>query len=187
MWSPDWTALRRFARLAPVAALAALLAGCFQPMYGDRTLGDGTSLRAALASVDVAQIEAPPATPLARLAVELRNELTFGLDGGGGRLPPTHRLHISLTTSGTSIIVDPTTARAEYEIVAVNAVYKLVEIGTLKQVADGAATARVTYNIPGQQQRFAMIRGQRDAQSRAVKVVAEQIRARLASFYAAGT
>lgn len=174
-------------RLAPVLVLAALLGGCFQPMYGDRSLTGGTDLRAALASVDVAQIEAPPATALARLAVELRNELTFGLDGGGGRLPPTHRLVISLNSSATSLIVDPTTARPEYEIVALNAAYKLVEVGTQKQVADGLATARVSYDIPGQQQRFAVLRGQRDAQSRAVKVVAEQIKARLASFYAAGT
>lgn len=188
MWLPERTKLRALLRLAPALAAAALLTGCFQPMYGSRTLtGDNVSLQTALASVDVAQIEAPPATAVARLAVELRNDLTFGLDGGNGRRPPTHRLHISLTTSGTSIIVDPTTARAEYEIVAVNAVYKLVEIGSQKPVVDGIATSRVSYDIPGQQQRFATLRGQRDAQSRAVKVVSEQIKARLASFYAAGS
>lgn len=188
MWLPERAKLRALLRLAPVLAAAALLAGCFQPMYGTATLGgDNVSLRTALQSVDVAQIEAPPATSVARLAVELRNELTFGLDGGGGRRPPTHRLLISLTTSGTSLIVDPTTGRAEYEIVAVNAVYKLVEIGTQKQVADGIATSRVSYDIPGQQQRFATLRGQRDAQSRAVRVVSDQIKARIASFYAAGT
>lgn len=186
MWLPDRLP-SAIARLAPVFAVAALLGGCFQPMYGDRSLTGGTDLRAALASVDVAQIEAPPATAVSRLAVELRNELTFGLDGGGGRLPPTHRLLISLSSTGTSIIVDPSTARPEYEVVALTATYKLIEIGTQKPVADGSATARVSYNIPGQQQRFAVLRGQRDAQSRAVKVVAEQIRARLASFYAAGT
>jgi LPS-assembly lipoprotein len=175
-------------RLAAVVAFAGVLAGCFQPMYGDRALNGGPGLRQALAAIEVAQIQAPPATPLARLAVELRNELTFQLDGGGGRLPPTHRLEVSITLSATSIIVDPTTARPEDEIIAVNAVYKLIEMGTQKVATDGFSSVRVTYDIPGQQQRFGVLRGQRDAQSRAVKVVAEQIRSRLAAFYAtAGT
>ena len=52
----------------------------------------------------------------------------------------------------------------------------------------GATFARVSYDIPGQQQRFASARGQRDAEDRAAKVIAENITARLASYFiAAGT
>ena len=47
--------------------------------------------------------------------------------------------------------------------------------------------ARVSYNIPGQQQRFAGERGLRDAENRAAKVIADNIRKRLASYFAAGT
>ena len=46
---------------------------------------------------------------------------------------------------------------------------------------------RVTYNVPGQQQRFAKDRGLRDAETRAAKEIAEQIRSRLASYFVAGT
>jgi LPS-assembly lipoprotein len=45
----------------------------------------------------------------------------------------------------------------------------------------------VTYNTPGQQQRFVRERGLRDAETRAAKEIAEQIRTRLASYFVAGT
>jgi LPS-assembly lipoprotein len=198
MWSPKRTTddrrqrTGRFApsvvcRLLSVVGLAALAAGCFQPLYAERTLIGEPSLRAAFKGIDVAQIDAPGGSALARLAVEVRNALLFDLTGGGSQTPPTHRLVIVLATSTSSIIVDPTTARPEFEITALDANYRLFDVATNKLVMDGSATARVSYDIPGQQQRFAMLRGQRDAQSRAAKVIAEQIRTRVASFLVAGT
>jgi LPS-assembly lipoprotein len=174
-------------RLSSVVCLAALVAGCFQPLYGERTLTGEPSLRAAFRGIDVAQIDAPGGSALARLAVEVRNAILFDFTGGGSQTPPTHRLVIKLSTSTSSIIVDPTTARPEFEITALDAQYRLIEVASNKLVMDGSATARVSYDIPGQQQRFAMLRGQRDAQSRAAKVIADQIRTRVASFLVAGT
>jgi LPS-assembly lipoprotein len=174
-------------RLPAVICLSALAAGCFQPLYGERTLTGEPSLRAALRGIDVAQIDAPGGSALARIAVEVRNALLFDLTGGDSQTPPTHRLVIVLQTSTSSIIVDPSTARPEFEITALNANYRLINVATNKLVMDGAASARVSYDIPGQEQRFLMLRGQRDAQSRAAKVIAEQIRNRLASFLVAGT
>lgn len=173
-------------RLAAVFLIAGLTAGCFTPLYGERSLTGTPALRTAMAQVDVAQIEGTSGTAMARLAVEVRNELLFGLTGGGAAPPPTHRLSIVLTGSYGSLIVDPSTARAEYEVVSMDASYKLVEIATGKEVVDGSATARTSYNVPGQQQRLAMLRGQRDAQSRAAKVIAEQIKTRMASYFATG-
>jgi LPS-assembly lipoprotein len=164
-----------------------LAAGCFQPLYAERTLTGEPSLRAAFKGIDVAQIDAPGGSALARLAVEVRNALLFDLTGGGSQTPPTHRLVIVLATSTSSIIVDPTTARPEFEITALEANYRLIDVNSSKVVMDGQASARVSYDIPGQQQRFAIIRGQREAQSRAAKVIAEQIRTRVASFLVAGT
>ncbi|MBX6426110.1 MAG: hypothetical protein IRZ09_09350 [Variibacter sp.] len=187
MWSlEDSAVFRRAVGLAAAMLIAGLAGGCFQPLYGERSLGGGPGLGAALAGIEVAQIEAPPGTPLARIAVEVRNELTQGLTGGGAARPPTHRLTINLRTGGSSLIVDPTTARPEFEIVSLDADYRLVEIASSKPVLDGSATARVSYDIPGQQQRLGALRGQRDAQSRAAVLIAEQIRARLASYFAAG-
>jgi LPS-assembly lipoprotein len=47
--------------------------------------------------------------------------------------------------------------------------------------------ARVSYDSPGQEQRFARVRGLRDAESRAAKQIAENISQRLSSFFVAGT
>ena len=87
----------------------------------------------------------------------------------------------------TSMIVDPTTARAEFEIVSADATYNLVDIKTKKVVFTSSATARTSYDVPGQQQRYARLAGQRDSQMRAAKLLSEQIRNRVASHFAAGT
>lgn len=177
--------LRRLAGPAAAMLIASLVGACFQPLYGDRSLGTTPGMRALLARVDVQQIDAPPGTPLARLAVEVRNELNFGLTGGAASAPPTHRLVINLRAGGSSIIVDPSTARPEFEIVSLDADFRLVDIASAKSVLTASATTRVSYDIPGQQQRLGALRGQRDAQSRAASVIAQQIRARVASYFAA--
>ena len=99
----DWTGA---ARLAAVAAVAASLAGCFQPLYGDRAPDGSPSLRDALSSVDIQQIAAPKATDEERLAVEIRNALIFDFTGGGAPAAPAHRLRITIASTRTSVIVD---------------------------------------------------------------------------------
>jgi LPS-assembly lipoprotein len=54
-------------------------------------------------------------------------------------------------------------------------------------VVTGQTFSRVSYDIPGQQQRFARLRGLRDAENRAAKVIADNIRSRLSSYFIAGT
>ena len=63
----------------------------------------------------------------------------------------------------------------------------MVEIATNKVVMTGQTFSRVSFDIPGQQQRFARARGQRDAENRAAQVIADNIKARLASYFVAGT
>ncbi len=185
MWWPDRPAT--LVRLVGALALAGLVAGCFEPLYGERTLAGGPGLRERLRSVDVEQIRAPNGTPEARLAVEVRNALMFEMTGGEGTIGATHKLTIQLGTSRQQLIVDTTTARPEQEVVGINATYTLTELGSGKAVVTGNAFARVSFDTPGQQQRFARARGQRDAENRASKVIAENIRTRLASYFSAGT
>lgn len=179
----------RFAPVLAVAALAACLGGCFQPLYGDHPLDGSTapSLRAALSTVEVKQIDAPKGTDEARLAVELRNALLFGLTGGNDEARAAYTLTVKMSSTVSDIIVDTSTTRPSIENYGINASYTLVEIASGKQVVSGQTFARVSYDIPGQEQRFARIRGLRDAESRAAKVIADNIRGRLASYFAAGT
>jgi LPS-assembly lipoprotein len=173
---------------AMALALAALTAGCFQPLYGERTETTGGSvLREQLSAVDVLQIDAPKATDESRLAVEIRNALLFDLTGGGYSAPPTHRLKINMSSQRASIIVDINTSRPDIENYGINASYSLTEIATGKVVVTGSTFARVSYDIPGQEQRFARLRGLRDAESRAAKVIASNIMSRLTSYFVAGT
>jgi LPS-assembly lipoprotein len=170
-----------------IICLASLLAGCFQPLYGQPPAGGGPSLQTVLSAVDVAQIDAPAGSTEARLAVELRNALLFKTTGGAGSAPPTHRLKIQMTTSKSAVIIDVTTRRPEFENYGIDVKYTLTDITTGKPVMQGTAFARASYDIPGQQQRFAGARGRRDAEERAVLLIADQIQARLASFFVAGT
>ena len=163
------------------------MAACFQPLYGQPPLSGGPTLDSALAAVDVQQIDAPRGSPDARIAVELRNALLFDLTGGQGSIAPTHRLAIKMTTSRSAIIVDPQTGRTEAEVTGVDVKYILTELATGRPVVNATAFARVSSDIPGQQQRFARSRAQRDAEDRAAKVIADQIRTRVASYLVAGT
>ena len=66
------------------------------------------------------------------------------------------------------------TQRPDVENLRLNASYVLTEIATGKAVVSGTTFSRVSYDIPGQQQRFAGDRGLRDAENRAAKVIAEK-------------
>ena len=177
---------RLAARLLVVAALSALTAGCFQPMYAAHT--DGTpALREKLMGVDLPPIDKPNGAREARLGVEIRNALAFKLYGAATGMPPTHKLVIRFTTGRSSLILDPATALPSIENYGIDAQYNLIEIVSNKSVMTGSTFSRVSYDIPGQLQRFARQRAFRDAEDRACHEIAENIQTRLASFFTAGS
>jgi len=178
---------RLLARLIAPFAAAGLLAGCFQPLYGDHSIGAGPNIKAALGTVDVAQITAPNGSPEARIAVDIRNSLLFKLNGGTDPKLPAYRLNITMNSTRLTVIVDLTSARPELENYGLNVVYSLVEVKTGRTLFSDQTFSRVSYDIPGQEQRFARVRGLRDAENRAGQAIAEAINTRLAAFFVAGT
>lgn len=183
-----WSAKSRIAiRLLAVAALAGLTAGCFQPMYADR--GDGTpALREKLMGVELPPVEGKAnASRDARIGVDIRNALAFKLYGQATGLPPTHKLVLKFTTSRSSLILDPATALPSTENYGIDAQFNLVELATNKSVMTGSTFSRVSYDIPGQMQRFARARAFRDAEDRAAQEIAENIQTRIASYFVAGS
>ena len=174
------------ARLLAVAALAALTAGCFQPMYAEHV--DGTpGLREKLLGVELPPVDKPNASRDARLGVEIRNALAFKLYGNATGMPPTHRLEIRFQTSRTSLMTDPLTALPTSENYGIDAQFNLIDIATNKSVMTGTTFSRVSYDIPGSYQRFARARAFRDAEDRAAHEIADNIQTRLAAFFTAGT
>src|SRR5438067_13215603 len=105
MW---WSKVRligpRLARFAPLLAAAGLLAGCFQPLYGERSLTGGPEIKTALSGVDISQIPAANGSPESRIAVDLRNQLVFNLYDKQ-TVPPTHRLEVRILTTRRPCIV----------------------------------------------------------------------------------
>jgi LPS-assembly lipoprotein len=187
----SWLELDRTRRavitLAGVACLGGLTAGCFQPLYAERSVMGEPAIGPALAAVDVAQIPAPAGSSEARVAVEVRNQLIFDITGGGEPPPKTHRLAIRMTSTRLSVIVDVVSGRPDVENYGLNVFFTMTDIKTGKEVLKGQTFARVSYDIPGQAQRFARTRALRDAEDRASKVIADNIKARLASYFVAGT
>ena len=173
------------ARLLAVAALAALTAGCFQPMYAEHA--DGTGLRDKLMTVDLPPVDKPNASREARVGVAIRNALAFKLYGNATGAPPLYRLVLKFTSSRSSLMVDPNTALPTSENYDLDAQFNLVEIATDKSVMTGTTFSHVSYDIPGSYQRFARARAFRDAEDRAAQEIAEHIQTRLASYFFAGT
>jgi len=186
-WGTKIGLARWTARLGTVLTLGLLTAACFQPLYSRESAPAGDSVRDKMAAVEVVNIPARNGTPDARLAVSLRNALMFNLNNGAAPSLPTHRLQITLSSGVITVIVDVSSGRPDTQVETLNATFTLTEIATKKVVLTTSTFARASFDIPGSAQRFARQRAGRDAEDRAVTLIADNIRNRLASFFVAGT
>ncbi len=159
-----------------VLALAGALGGCFQPMYGQSTLfGAGAKLRDEMRQVEVLEIQG-------RVGQEIRNDLIFELTGGQGNpVGAPYKLAMTITSGSQTPLVDVTSGRATSETVVLDVTYRVLDVANDRVVLTEKALARIS--LDRSQQRFAAIRAVRDAQNRAAKLVAQQIRSRLASYF----
>ena len=177
---------RTVARFLAVAALGALTAGCFQPMYAEHK--DGTpDLREKLMGVELPPVDKPNNSRDARLGVEIRNALAFKFYGNATGMPPTHRLVIKFTTTRSSLLTDVNTGLPTSENYGIDAQFNLIDNATNKSVMTGTTFSRVSYDIPGSYQRFSRARAYRDAEDRACQEVAERIGTRVSSYFFAGS
>src|SRR5262245_16822908 len=150
MSSADVFGKLRFVRLAFAFALAGLSAGCFQPLYGERSVSGGPVIREKLQSVEVSPINPVQGSNVARLGLEVRNALLFNLNGDGGGGPPAYTLDVALVPNRTAVIVDITSSRQDIENFGVDVAYSLKETATGKVILTGSTFSRVSYDIPGQ-------------------------------------
>jgi len=177
--------LRTFV-VAACLPLAGSLAGCIQPLYGTRgpdqpalvSPGASGQTGAALAAIDVSLING-------RVGQQLRNELIYRLTGGDKAAPARYRLTITPTEGIQTASADRLSSRSLIDVLVLSANYTLREAGPEgKEILTGSAFTQVSY--ARDQQRFAAVRAQRDAEDRAASVVAEQIFTRLAAYVATG-
>ena len=178
--------LRLLPRFLAVAGLAALTAGCFQPMYAEHADGS-PALRDKLATIDLPPVDKPNASREARVGVQIRNALAFKLYGNATGAPPLYKLVLRFGSGRSSLIVDPNTGLPTSENVNIDASYNLVELATNRSVLSGSTFSHVSYDMPGSYQRFARSRAYRDAEDRAAQEIADNINTRLAAYFTAGT
>ena len=158
--------------LAAAPALSACSDG-FKPLYGVGSSSAGAERR--LARVDYAPIPG-------RVGQRIRNELVFQSTGGGGGSGDAllHRLEIALKESLVSALVRAD-GEASSQIYAVEASFRLLDVNSKQVIFQGTSFARAGF------ERFSSVysnvRAREDAENRAAKVIAEDIKNRLATYF----
>lgn len=169
---------RSFRLVAPVFVVAAalLLGGCFRPMYATTSVAPGAPpLTETLAAVSVGKIEG-------RVGQQVRNALEFGLTGGSGAAPPRYRLEMAVISSRTTAIVDVENDEPRIDTVTLTGTFSLFPVDSKTPVLRGTNYARKSFDRG--LQRFAALRAARDAENGAARVLADQIKTRVAMFLA---
>jgi len=161
-------------RLALAVALAGALAGCgFEPLYG-RPDGRPSPVAAELAGIQVAPIAD-------RRGQLLRDALEERLTPSGEPARPAFTLGVTLEESIETLVFrrDASPTRANLSLTAE---YRLRPAGAEGVVTGGRARTVIGYNISGAE--FATLVAEGDARERAVRELAIEISARLASHFA---
>jgi len=170
---------RGFLRAIGIGAggVGAGLAGCegggFRPLYG--SLGSDVKTQDKLAQTQLSTIPG-------RTGQRIRNELTFKFYGGEAPQTPRYRLEVAVKESVTTTLVtlDGTSGGQIYQI---DAKFQLLDIAEKKVLLEGFAQTRATSerftNV------FSNVRAGEDAQERASKAMATELKARIAAFLGA--
>jgi LPS-assembly lipoprotein len=156
--------------LAATPALAACGNGGLRPLYGQTASGIG--LQERMKQVDVAPIPG-------RVGQRIRNEVIFQESGGGELLPPTHRLEVSIreTVLSTLVRID---GESLGQIYSIEATFRLINIGTKKVELQGTSHARAGFERF--QSIYSNVRAREDAENRAARTVADDLKTRVAAY-----
>jgi LPS-assembly lipoprotein len=165
---------RGFGALAALA-LAGLLTGCFQPLYGEAA---HPGLVADLQAIEVAPIKD-------RIGHYLADNLTTDLNGTGQTPTPKYRLTVTLSLGTSTPTVSALTNVATSGTLTADARYTLNKTEGGAQVLTGTATAAAAYDRT--QQRYADLRAARDAEIRLARALSSEISLRLAAQLAGKT
>lgn len=170
---PRRAALRGVAAGAALLLAASLGACNVRPMYGE--LSTGATVMDDLKAIDIEQADD-------RIEQKVRNELIFAFTGGGYASDPRYRLRIILTRLEGDLGVEEFNDVPAAYMMHVSANFYLLDKETGRQLMTGKSFANTSYDFSTQ--RFANVRAKRDAEDRAAKVIADDIRTRIASYFA---
>jgi len=163
------------AAVAAFAVAAAMFAGActVQPLYGGGSL---TGPAAGGMAATLAAVSVDPVTT--RQGLEVRNHLIFLLSGGAGNpADPGYDMALAVSSSSSSaatIQISTTEQAPSSSLLNMTAFYTLKARATGEIVARGTRRISSAYDVPRQQ--YAALRAQRDAENRAARELAEQLR-----------
>ena len=165
--------------LAAAPGLAACEGG-FQPLYGVSAWG-GSRVQERMAQVDVAAIPG-------RVGQRIRNELIFQNTGASEPPPPTHRLEVAIKETVISTLVRPDGSSAG-ETYLIEASFRIIKISDKKVVLQGTSHARAAFEryttntVPaGSTFTYSNVRAREDAENRAARVIADDLKTRVATY-----
>lgn len=165
--------------LSLLLAAAMALSACgdaagFRPLYG---AGASGNVGEQLKQVDFSPIPG-------RVGQRIRNEMIFQTTGGGNALPPTHRLEVVLAENLTSTLVN-VQGEAAGQVYSVQASFRLVDTKDKKVVFQGTAHARAGFERF--ESIYANVRAREDAENRAARTIADDLKTRLAAYLSRAT
>lgn len=166
------------------AILAAGLSACqVRPLYGTLpgTQAQATPVQDKLAAIEIESIDNTTSVE-SDAKRELYNELTFLFERGAEPPQKLYRLKILMDLNVAEVGVEELTdVPAAYTMTA-NATFVLEDKATETTLMTGKSFATASYDFSNQ--RFANIRAKRNARLRAARVVANDIQARIAGYFA---
>jgi LPS-assembly lipoprotein len=160
-----------------VLAAAFVLGGCFRPLYGPTASGE--RVQDVLAAIEVEKVTSPQGQE--RIGHYVRSELIFELDGSGQPKPKRYTLSLDTAETIQPVSVDSISGRADQAMLNGTVKFSLKGAGGAVVLA---GTARANASYQRDQQRFASVRAARDADIRVAKQLAEDIKQRLAAYFA---
>jgi LPS-assembly lipoprotein len=174
--------------LSVVGLAAPGIAGCaFQPLYGPTA--SGAQMSDVLKSVNISPIPG-------RVGQRVRNELIYQVTNGGAPLDARYRLDVVLRESEIATLVE-SSGDSQGQIYLLDADFKLIRLKDKKPVFKGKSHSRAPYDksfyvkttdASGNEVKeqvnstFGNIRARIDAENRASRVMAEEIKTRIAAY-----
>ena len=154
-------------------ALSACSGGGIQPLYG--ASASGVPVPERLEQVDVSPIPG-------RIGQRIRNELIFHNNGTHSERPsnPHERLEVVIKESVTSALVrsDGTSFSQIYQL---EATFRLIDVESKKVVLEGRSFGRAAFERV--QSTYANVRARQDAEDRAARTIADDLKIRLAAHF----
>lgn len=157
-----------------LSLMAVSLTACFKPMLAERGGLQTTGVTGNQGDIYIEEIRT-------RVGQKVRNQLIYHFSGVNQSEAAPYRLSISIDDSLEGGLVQPSTSTLA-ETVRLNAQYTLVDTSTGNVVHGGSSFARATYDKGAAL--YANERARRDAEDRAAIELAEDIRVRIAAYFA---